>query len=53
VRDLLRLVRTEPLLTTRIPLFLSVAILARITARRAVRAGDFTTWLRDESSRRG
>ena len=53
VRDLLGLARREPLLAIRIPLFLAVAVLARTTARRAVRAGDFTTWLRDESSRQG
>jgi hypothetical protein len=51
-RDLLGLARREPRLAVRIPLFLAVAVLARATARRAVRAGDFTTWLRDESSRR-
>jgi hypothetical protein len=53
VRDLVGLARREPSLAVRIPLFLAVALLARTTARRAVRAGDFTTWLRDESSRQG
>jgi hypothetical protein len=50
-RDLLRLGRREPALAVRIPLFLLVALLARLGARRAVRTGDYTTWLRDESSR--
>jgi hypothetical protein len=34
-----------------LPVFLGIAIRARWGARRAVRAADFTTWLRDESSR--
>lgn len=51
VRDLVGLARREPAMAVRIPLFLAVALLARTAARRAVRAGDFTTWLRDESSR--
>jgi glycosyltransferase involved in cell wall biosynthesis len=35
----------------RIAWFAAVTAVARSRARRAVRAGDFTTWLRDESSR--
>jgi hypothetical protein len=35
----------------RVALFLAVAVLARLKARRAVRQGDYSTWLRDESSR--
>jgi Glycosyl transferase family 2 len=50
--DLLRVVRMEPLLTVRMPVFLLVAVLARHGARNAKRRGDFSTWLRDESSRR-
>lgn len=34
-----------------VPVFLGVALRARRGARKAVRAADFTTWLRDESSR--
>jgi hypothetical protein len=51
-RDLLRLVRAEPRLALRMPVFLAAAVLARLRARAAVRSGDFTTWLRDDSSRR-
>jgi glycosyltransferase involved in cell wall biosynthesis len=49
--DLLRLVRLDPLLALRMPVFLIVAALARLGAHRAKRRGDFSTWLRDESSR--
>jgi hypothetical protein len=34
-----------------LPVFLGVTLRARWVARNAVRAADFTTWLRDESSR--
>jgi Glycosyl transferase family 2 len=49
-RSLLGLARAEPRLAVRMPVFLGVAVLARLAARRAVRDGD-PTWLRDESSR--
>ena len=49
--DLTAIVRCEPHMTPHIALFLAVAILARFRARRAVARGDFSTWLRDESSR--
>jgi len=52
-RDLIRLVRREPPLAVSMPVFLAVALLARAGSRRAVRRGDYATWLRDESSRRG
>jgi len=51
VRDVLGIAGREPRMALRIALFLAVAVLARAGARRAVRSGDFTTWLRDESSR--
>jgi Glycosyl transferase family 2 len=51
-RDLLGLVRAEPRLAPRVVLFLTVAIIARLRAKRAVHRGDFSTWLRDESTRR-
>jgi hypothetical protein len=53
VSDLLTIVRSEPRVAPRVAFFLSVAVLARLRASRAVARGDFTTWLRDESSRRG
>ena len=53
ISDLLAMARAEPGLAPRVALFLSVAILARLKARRAVARGDYSTWLRDESSRGG
>ncbi|WP_344661406.1 glycosyltransferase family 2 protein [Catenulispora subtropica] len=32
--------------------FLAITVVTRLRARRAVRAGDFTTWQRDDTSRR-
>jgi hypothetical protein len=48
---LLRICASHPSLVLKMPVFLGVAAVARLRARRAVRAGDFGTWLRDESSR--
>ncbi len=48
---LARLALEQPRLLPRIPVFLWVALTARVLARRAVRTGDFTSWQRDESSR--
>ncbi len=41
----------KPRLLPKMPVFLVVGLTARLRARRAIRAGDFDTWLRDESSR--
>jgi hypothetical protein len=41
----------RPRLVPRIPVFVGVGTLARLRSRRAVARGDFSTWLRDESSR--
>lgn len=50
--DLLALIRRAPFtMTPRVAWFLCVTAVARRRARRAVEAGDFNTWLRDESSR--
>ena len=49
--DLAGLLRRHPLLAPKIGWFALVALVARRGARRAVAAQDFTTWLRDESSR--
>ncbi|MEV7966766.1 glycosyltransferase [Sphaerisporangium sp. NPDC088356] len=49
--DLVRLLRAEPALAPKVVLFAAVALLAKARARRAVRRGDYLTWLRDESSR--
>ncbi|WP_196780765.1 glycosyltransferase family protein [Nocardioides sambongensis] len=48
---LARLAVQEPAVGLRLPVFLGIGLIARWKSRRAVRAGDFTTWLRDESSR--
>ncbi|MET9950073.1 glycosyltransferase [Streptomyces sp. NPDC006339] len=50
--DLGALLRAEPSLLPALLVFLTAAVVARRGARRAVRKGDFATWLRDESSRR-
>lgn len=50
--DLRDLLREAPLRNgPRLAWFVIVTAIARSRARRAVKAGDFTTWLRDESSR--
>ncbi|MEU7909964.1 glycosyltransferase [Microbispora bryophytorum] len=49
--DLVRMAAREPWLLPATAVFTCVTVLARRRARRAVRAGDYTTWLRDESSR--
>ncbi len=51
IGDLAAIVRAEPAMTPRVALFLLVAVIARLRARRAVARGDYSTWLRDESSR--
>lgn len=52
LRTLLAVGRKHPLLLAKSPVLLAVALAARVMSRRAIRTGDFTTWLRDESSRR-
>lgn len=52
VSDLLAITRSEPRVAPRVALFLAVAAVARLRARRALARGDYSTWLRDESSRR-
>lgn len=46
-----RVVVEHPGLLPKLPIFLGVTAVSRLLARRQVRAGDFTTWQRDESSR--
>lgn len=48
---LVRLAASRPALSPKILIFLAVTAVARIQARKRIRRGDFTTWLRDESSR--
>lgn len=49
--DLIKLGLRQPTVGIRVPVFLTITVIARWLSRRAVRAGDYTTWLRDESSR--
>jgi Glycosyl transferase family 2 len=49
--DLIAMARAEPRMAPRVAVFLGLAVLARLRARRAVARGDYATWLRDESSR--
>lgn len=50
--DLVGVLRAAPLRNApKLAWFLVVTAIARSRSRRAVKAGDFTTWLRDESSR--
>lgn len=51
LRTVLAVGREHPLLLVKSPVLLAVALTARVMSRRAIRKGDFTTWLRDESSR--
>jgi glycosyltransferase involved in cell wall biosynthesis len=50
-RGLLEMASHSPRLAVRLPVFLSITLLARVLSRRAVRARDFSTWQRDDSSR--
>ncbi|MEU9300165.1 glycosyltransferase family A protein [Streptomyces sp. NPDC048269] len=49
--DLRALLRTQPRLLPAVVVFVVAALAARRGARKAIRGGDFSTWLRDESSR--
>lgn len=51
LRPLARMALRRPVLAPRVAVFVTVNAVARLAARRAVQAGDFTTWQRDESSR--
>jgi hypothetical protein len=49
--DLLGVVRREPSMVLRLPVFLGITVIGRRKARQHIAAGDYTTWHRDESSR--
>lgn len=51
--DLRALLRERPQLLPGVVVFVVAALVARRGSREAIRNGDFSTWLRDESSRRG
>ncbi|HJQ01070.1 MAG TPA: glycosyltransferase [Jatrophihabitans sp.] len=48
---LLGLLRRQPASLPGVVIFISVAVVAKLAARRRIRTGDYQTWLRDESSR--
>jgi len=52
LRTLVRVARQQPQLIPKLSVFVGVAVVTRLAARRRIRRGDFHTWLRDESSRR-
>ena len=49
--DLVALLRQRPAMAPKIAWFTLVTLWARHSARHAIAAGDYSTWLRDESSR--
>jgi glycosyltransferase involved in cell wall biosynthesis len=49
--ELLAIIRAAPWLVPSVVVFVSIALIARRGARRAVRRGDYSTWLRDNSTR--
>ena len=49
--DLVGIALSSPRCLLSMPVFVGVTVAARIMSRRAIKRGDFTTWLRDESSR--
>ena len=48
---LIAIIRAEPRIALRVAVFIAVTVLARLRARRAAARADYSTWLRDESSR--
>jgi len=51
VGDLVRIAVGSPALAVKVATFVTVTGVGRVLARRRIRRGDYTTWLRDESSR--
>ncbi|MDT7843021.1 glycosyltransferase [Streptomyces justiciae] len=49
--DLKAMLRGEPRLITSVVVFAAAAVVSRRRAQKAIRARDFDTWLRDDSSR--
>lgn len=49
--DLLAIARQEPQMIPRILVFAAIAVAAKWQGSKATRRGDYSTWLRDESSR--
>lgn len=51
-RTLVAMCGRSPSVALRLPVFIAVGLVGRALSRASVRRGDYTTWLRDESSRR-
>jgi len=51
IRDLLAILTSNPVLMPKLAVFLAITIVARLGGNAAARKKDYTTWLRDESSR--
>ena len=49
--DLMAIFRHNPATAPRLAVFAAITLTARLAARRAIARGDYSTWLRDESSR--
>lgn len=49
--DLVHMMRHEPATVPRMAVFLGVTVVSRWRARKPIRSQDYTTWLRDDSSR--
>jgi hypothetical protein len=49
--DLLAIASSSPGMAARVAVFMAIAVAARVRARRVLARGDYSTWLRDESSR--
>lgn len=45
------MIRHRPQTAPKVLVFVGVTVVARLAARRRIRSNDFTTWLRDDSSR--
>jgi glycosyltransferase involved in cell wall biosynthesis len=52
VRDLIRIASASPALVAKVAVFVAITGMGRVLARQRVRRGDYTTWSRDDSSRR-
>ncbi|MBA8792701.1 glycosyltransferase involved in cell wall biosynthesis [Friedmanniella endophytica] len=48
---LIGILREQPTVVPAMVVFVGITLVARMRARRAIRQSDFSTWLRDESSR--
>ena len=52
VKDLIQIASGSPALVAKVAVFVGITSIGRVLARQRVRRGDYTTWSRDDSSRR-